>query len=267
MSTLTLVRHGQAEPFQRERAELTGLGETQAARLAQFWLRQQVRFDEIYSGGLPRQTRTAQIVADAFRAAGQPWPEPQTDAAWNEYDAPGMLQHLESADPSRAAAFREIIVRQRAREAKPPVLPDPDPAASEQILTTLAAQYMQARSGPNANRTFQRMFEALMLRWLEGGAGEGVEPWTTFRDRVTGAIRRVLDGPPSRRVAIFTSGGPIGFAVHFALQAPARSFLDVNWRVRNTSVSEFLFDRDRFSLDSFNGIPHLLEDAHLRTWR
>ncbi|MBZ5617507.1 MAG: histidine phosphatase family protein [Acidobacteriia bacterium] len=269
MSTLTLVRHGQAEPFQGERSVLTSLGETQAARLAQFWLRQQVRFDEVYSGDLPRQTRTEQVVADCFRASGQPWPEPQADAAWNEYDAPGMLQHLASADPSRAATVREIIARQRARQAEPPVPLDPDPAAtgSEQILATLAAQYAQARSGPNANRAFQRMFEALMLRWLEGGTADGVEPWTTFRDRVSGAIRRIMEGPPGRRVAVFTSGGPIGFAVHFALRAPVRSFLDVNWRVRNSSVTEFIFDRERFTLDSFNGIPHLIEDAALRTWR
>jgi len=112
------------------------------------------------------------------------------------------------------------------------------------------------------------MFEARMTDWLEGTiTGDGYEPWPTFRDRVSGAIRRIMDGPSSRRVVVFTSGGPIGFAVHFALQAPAKSFLDVNWRVRNGSVSEFVFDRERFTLDSFNGIPHLIEDAALLTWR
>ena len=73
-------------------------------------------------------------------------------------------------------------------------------------------------------------------------------------------------GPPGRRVVVFTSGGPIGFAVQHALQAPPRSFLDVNWRIRNCSVTEFLFDRSRFTLDSFNGVSHL-DDAALRTYR
>jgi broad specificity phosphatase PhoE len=234
VSTLTLVRHGQAQPFQRESAVLTPLGEAQAANLAQFWLRNQVQFDHVYCGVLARQVRTQQVIAECFRESGQPWPPAQADASWNEYDAPGVLQHSVPADPRLAA---------------------------------LAADFEKARSSPDANRRFQRMFEAAMLCWLEGGiTTNGVEPWATFRGRVSGAIGRIMQGPPGRRVAVFTSGGPIGFAVQFALQAPARSFLDVNWRIRNGSVTEFVFDRERFTLDSFNGIAHL-DDAALRTYR
>lgn len=234
MSTLTLVRHGQAQPFQRESAELTSLGVAQAAMLAQFWLRHQVRFDEVHCGALARQTRTQQVIAECFRTSGEPWPPVQTDGAWNEYDAPGVLQHSVPADPRLAA---------------------------------LAADFEQARSSPDANRRFQRMFEAAMLCWLEGDiTTNGVEPWAAFRGRVSGAIGRLMEGPPGRRVAVFTSGGPIGFAVKFALHAPARSFLDLNWRVRNSSVTEFVFDRERFTLDSFNSIAHL-DDIALRTYR
>jgi len=227
VSTLTLVRHGQAEAFQRELSELTAIGQAQASSLAAYWLQHGVTFDEVYSGELPRQMGTEQIVGDAFRYSGKPWPDARRDPAWNEYDAPGVLKQA-----ARAVLFEQL------------------------------------RSNPEVYRNFQRMFEARMSDWLEGRIeGNGFEPWTAFRDRVTGAIRRIMDGPPGRRVVVFTSGGPIGFAVHFALHAPARSFLDVNWRVRNVSVSEFVFDRDRFSLDSFNGIPHLVEDAALLTWR
>ena len=84
--------------------------------------------------------------------------------------------------------------------------------------------------------------------------------------RVTEAIGRVMAGPPGRRVAVFTSGGPIGFTVHRSTNAPERTFLDVNWRVRNLSVSEFLFDRDRLTLDTFNSIAHL-EERELWSYR
>jgi broad specificity phosphatase PhoE len=111
---------------------------------------------------------------------------------------------------------------------------------------------------PDESRGFQRMFETAMLGWLEAATEtDGVEPWAAFRDRVSGALRRMMEGPPGRRVVVFTSGGPIGFAVHSALQAPARSFLEVNWRIRNCSVTQFVFDRHRFTLDSFNSIGHL----------
>jgi broad specificity phosphatase PhoE len=105
-----------------------------------------------------------------------------------------------------------------------------------------------------------------MGHWLEGAQTDGVESWSVFRDRVADAIRRIMEGPSNRRVAVFTSGGPIGFAVHYALKAPDQSFLDLNWRVRNCSVSEFVFDRRRFTLDYFNAIPHLNETA-LRTYQ
>ena len=103
--------------------------------------------------------------------------------------------------------------------------------------------------------------------WLEGCVeAEGVEMWPAFQNRVASAIGRIMAGPSSRRVVVFTSGGPIGLAVQFAMKAPARSFLEVNWRVRNTSVTEFVFDRERITLDSFNGTPHM-EGSGLRTYR
>jgi broad specificity phosphatase PhoE len=228
VSTLTLVRHGQAAPFQQRDAALTPTGEAQAAKLAQFWLRSGIQFDEVHCGALARQVRTAQVVAECFREAGQPWPDAQTDRSWNEYDATGAIHHYAS------------------------------PA--------LIAEYETARGGPEENRRFQHMFEAAMGRWLEETRDDGVEPWSVFRDRVGGALRRIMEGPASRRVVVFTSGGPIGFAVHHALQAPAQSFLDVNWRVRNCSVSEFIFDRRRFTLDYFNATSHL-DEAALRTYR
>lgn len=233
MSTLTLVRHGQAAPFQQKDAALTPTGEAQAAKLAQFWVRNGVEFDEVHCGCLARQVRTAQVVAECFQESGQPWPGVQADRSWNEYDATGVIQHYVPLD---------------AR------------------LTALQAEYEKARGGADENRRFQHMFEAAMRCWLEGTQNEGVEPWSAFRDRVGGAIRRIMEGPSNRRVVVFTSGGPIGFAVHHALRAPPQSFLDLNWRVRNCSMSEFTFDRQRFTLDTFNAIPHL-DEAALRTYR
>jgi broad specificity phosphatase PhoE len=115
------------------------------------------------------------------------------------------------------------------------------------------------------NRAFQRVFEGAMLEWL-AGSPNGAEPWTEFRDRVLRGLREVLKGGSSRKVVVFTSGGPIGVLVQTALDAPERSFLEVNWRVRNCSITEFVFSGERLTLDSFNGVPHLT-DAGLRTFR
>jgi broad specificity phosphatase PhoE len=115
------------------------------------------------------------------------------------------------------------------------------------------------------NRAFQKVFEVAMQKWMEGSVN-GAEPWPAFRDRVRAALRRLQEGASNRRVVLFTSGGPIGVLVQTALDAPERSFLEVNWRVRNCSITEFVFSGDRLSLDSFNALPHL-SDASLRTFR
>jgi len=234
VSTLTLVRHGQSRSFEREEGVLSPLGEAQAARLARYWLAHAIRFDEVYTGSLVRHTQTEQVVAGCFRQAGEPWPAAVRNPAWDEYDVTGVLAGYVPRD-SRLAA--------------------------------LAEQCERARGAPEEHRKFHRLLEAAMLRWLEEkGEIEGMESWPTFRTRVLSAIRGLMAGPSGRRVVVFTSGGPIGFSVHFALQAPSRSFLDVNWRIRNGSVSEFIFDRDRFALDAFNAIAHL-DDLDLRTFR
>lgn len=210
MSTLTVVRHAQARPFEEDSDRLSEIGELQARALFDYWSRGAVVFDEVWCGTLERHRQTAQL------ALGR---APQTCSDWNEYDVAGIVK-------TRPASF-------------------PD------------------------NRAFQKHIEPMMEQWLAGLPAcsmEGAEPWIAFRERILRALRTIQQGPSNRRVALFTSGGPIGVLVQAALQAPDRSFLEINWRVRNCSITEFVFSRDRFSLDSFNSIPHLT-DPKLRTFR
>lgn len=111
------------------------------------------------------------------------------------------------------------------------------------------------------NRQLQKMFETVMPLWMAGKLeGSGVEPWPAFRERVLRGFRSIVDAEgPSRRVAVFTSGGPIGMAVQTVLQAPEQQAIEINWRIKNCSLTEFVFTRGRISLDTFNATPHLAE--------
>ena len=140
------------------------------------------------------------------------------------------------------------------------ILPDWNEYDAEGILRG----YPPPSSFPD-NRAFQKTFEVAMARWLEGNAN-GAESFATFRERVLRGLRALQQGASNRKVVLFTSGGPIGVLVQTSLNAPDRAFLDVNWRVRNCSISEFVFSSDRLSLDSFNAVPHLTDDR-LRTFR
>ena len=239
MSTLTLIRHGQATPFEDDPDRLSELGQTQARMLGVYWLRNNVKFDEIYTGTLVRQQQTAQHVSDVIREAGQSWPIAKSIKAFNEYQAETIWNVL----------VPELVSR--------------DPS-----LAVLIDAYERDRDSDNRNRSFQRALEAVMNRWqTENLMSNQFESWLAFRDRVCSGLKEIFNGNgSSRRVALFTSGGPIGTAIQLALKAPDRSALEVNWRVRNCSLTEFVFTRDRFSLDSFNTLPHL-EDTSLWSYR
>jgi len=239
MGYLVLIRHGQARSFEKDGDRLSPLGEEQARALAKYWIRQGVNFDEVYSGELARQRRTAEIVGECFVQSGLAWPQLQTMPELNEYDAIGIINSLVPSLADRDAAFR-----------------------------ALAEAFERNKDAPERNSHFQKMFEAATSVWLCGEFEvEGVESWRSFQSRVRAAIKRITSAEGrGRRVAVFTSGGVIGLAVQNVLNAPERSALEINWRVRNCSLTEFTFSRDRMSLDSFNAIPHL-DDPALQTYR
>jgi broad specificity phosphatase PhoE len=234
MSQLILIRHGQAAAFTPDSDRLTELGRRQAQRLGEYLSARRTRVDEVYTGTLQRQIETEQIAGDAFRAAGLPWPEAERVAGWNEYDAGAIMGALGPLLAARDAAFGKLM-----------------------------ADFEQNRAARDRNRYFQRMFEALMERWVSGElAHDTVEPFATFHERVQQARAAILGREQSRSVLVFTSGGPIGACVQLAVQAPKGVAVQLNWRIKNGSITEFLFSAGgRLSLDSFNTVPHLDDPA------
>lgn len=237
MSTLLLIRHGQAAAYEPDSDRLTELGERQARRLGEHLAQEGIVPERVLSGTLERQVRTRDIVAEGLATAGVRVPEPEQDARWNEYDAPGVLGRLM-----------------------------PSLAAAEPEFAKLVEDFQQHVASADRNRYFQRMFEMLMARWQTGQASDpSVEPFDAFHGRVSRAFSEVTEEGGKRVVLLFTSGGPIGVCVQSTLGAPPRAALALNWRVKNGSITEILFSKGRRSLDGFNAVGHLGPD--LRTFR
>lgn len=240
MSVLSLVRHGQAAAFSESPDRLTDLGREQVRALARHWLEQGLGFDAAYHGSLRRQRESCEVAAAEFRRAGQRFPEARELAGLNEYGAQDLV----------------AVVAPRLAER-------------DRDFAVLWERWLAAPAAGGRNRRFQRMFEVLLARWAAGGLDEPeLEGWEEFRSRVEAALQQVRDGNAgSRRVVAFTSGGPIGVAVQQCLGAPASAGLELNWRVRNTSLTSFLYSGARISLDAFNELPHLSRLPHLVTFR
>ncbi len=231
MSELIVVRHGQASLFADDYDVLSPLGERQARLLGEHWSRVDLTPGELCSGPARRQIGTARLAAEAAAQGGSPWPEARTLPGFDEHDAFGLIK---AALPGLIAQQPELgqLLAQTRDESLPPA----------------------ERSG-----RFQILFEAVMGRWLRGELEvEGNETWPEFRERVAGGLRELLAEPGrSRRVALFTSVGPIAVLLHVGLDLPVERAFQTAWRIRNASVTRFLFRADELTLDSFNTLEHL----------
>jgi broad specificity phosphatase PhoE len=238
MSSLTLVRHGQASFFAADYDRLSEVGKAQACALGRYWARRGVVFDEVYAGPRSRQRQTAELAGAALVEAGGSWPEPVVHPDFDEYDLHGLQHRLAPELAQQNPTFAELLAR-----------------------------YQQSTDDDARVRNFQKAFEALTGHWVTAQALANVETWPVFRERVRRGVRHIQAQPGrGRRVVVFTSGGFIGTAVQLAVAAPDRVALELGWRVRNGSLTEFVFDRDRLTLDGFNAVPHL-ENPEWWTYR
>jgi broad specificity phosphatase PhoE len=239
MSVLVLARHGQASFLQSDYDKLSALGEVQSRMVGSFWAEHGTRFDEVLTGPRIRQIRTAELAAESYAATGRSLPEVRVVPEFDEYDSGGVV----------ATLLPRII-------------------AADKQVAALAEQYERSKGTPEEYRGFQRMFEVIMKAWVHGeiDAPELVS-WQEFNTGVLRALSQIVDQNASgRRVAVFTSGGPISVSVELALGLSDEKALEINWALRNGSLTEFLFTKDRFTLDSFNGLPHM-PDRSLWSYR
>jgi len=221
MTTLVLIRHGQASFGQADYDVLSDRGHRQGALTGSHFAELGLRFDALLTGDMSRQVATAQAAAEAI-----PSPPPiERLPAFNEYDADGLfrayLPQVLSED-AELAARKDELFRDR--------------------------------------KVFQRAFVQVAQKWLAGEPHEvdGFEDWASFRQRVTDGLAHLHSHyDRDARIALFTSGGPVAVAVAAALGLDDWQTLEVNWTVYNASVSEFRSRKRGWRLMSFNNITHL----------
>ena len=239
MSQLLLIRHGQATPFEADTDRLSPLGEDQARAVGAYLLTSGMLPSRVVHGPLLRQTRTAELAA---QAAGNGWPAPQTLPGLAEYDGDGLFR----------------LLAPRLAEQNPE-------------FAALSREAQERREFPDRNRSFQKLMEALLDSYLLGQISDPqVESWADFQARVQAATADILASVngstvTGNTVLAFTSGGVIGSVVADVLGAPDAAALKLNWRVRNASVTRLTFGSGRVSLDTFNETSHLTPD--LLSWR
>lgn len=239
MRHITLVRHAQASFLEEDYDKLCANGEAQARLLGEYWLRRGMIFHNVYSGPRIRQRETARIVADVYRDAGRSFPEIVVMSEFDEYQAGAVM-----------------------RTCLPPLM-----RVSPEIRE-MSNAYETAGEPDERRRTFQRLFETVIGKWVAvGTAADGIESWQDFCLRVERGLVQVMQGTtPTAAAVIFTSSGPIGAAMCRALHLAAEDALQLSWMSRSASFSDFRASGERFVLSAFNAYPHLDEDSLLTYW-
>ena len=236
MSSLFLVRHGQASFLERNYDKLSPKGEQQSRMLGEYWAQLKLGFDHVYSGPRVRQRETARLVGEAYGRAGLPWPEPIVLPEFDEFQA-------------------EVVMERTL----------PQLIESDSDIRRMHQAFKDAQTRPEQFKTFQQIFEVVIGRWADGKLPlEGIEPWADFSERVQRGLAKFPEnGDRGQRIAIFSSGGPVGVAMQRALDLSTEATLKAAWMVRNCSYSEFLFSAGRFTLSSYNATPHFTDPEFL----
>lgn len=234
MSTLLLIRHGQASLGAADYDVLSPLGVTQARRLGEH-LAGMLRPDLIVTGPRLRQRDTAAHMIASARARGADFPDPILRLEFDEYPALEIMQrHLQrlAAEDAELAGHVADLARH--------------PAGSRE-----------------QRRAFEAAFQRMMRSWHDGHLGDpGIEAATAFAARVEDGLHDLL-APRGRSVLVVTSAGPVGIGLRLGLGLDLWSGLKASFVVHNSSLSELRTRGDAPMLTMFNALPHLHDPAEI----
>jgi broad specificity phosphatase PhoE len=239
MSTIVVIRHGQASFGAADYDVLSPLGERQSALLGAHFKGAERRFDAVYCGPLRRQRDTARHIARALQPGAPdrgPFAAPRLSASFNEFAAFAIIEHGLPALINAGA-----------------------------IPKSQAEAFVAAARAPVEHRqTFELMFQFVLRRWAAGEldslpAFASIERFVDFRARVVDGLHELaaLHGR-GQRVAVISSAGVIGVALAAALELSPWDSIKTSLMVANSSLTEFKYrEPDDLHLSAFNHVPHL----------
>ena len=118
---------------------------------------------------------------------------------------------------------------------------------------------------PELYRNHFRVLRDALTQWMNGVTSPvGMPSYPDFQKGVTSALDYARQHPDGD-VLIVSSGGPISTAVGHILGTTPEMTIELNLRIRNTSITEFSISPKRHTLVTYNTLPHL-DDAAYADW-
>ena len=137
---------------------------------------------------------------------------------------------------------------------------------SEAVIATVHPEKLQKPTSPEMYRAHFRLLRDGLAKWMAGVVSpQGMPSFAQFVDGVASALDHVRANHHGGNVLIVSSGGPIATAVGQVLGTNSETIIELNLRIRNTSVTEFAFTPKRHMLVSYNTVAHL-EHPDYASW-
>lgn len=136
---------------------------------------------------------------------------------------------------------------------------------SAAVIHAIHPHPLEKPDTPEKYRHHFRLLRDGLTPWMNGVVSpSGMPAYTDFVAGIASAldhVRRNLDGD----VLLVSSGGPIATAVGQVLGTSPETTIELNMRIRNSSVTEFAFNPRRHMLLTYNTLPHL-DAAQYADW-
>ena len=240
MSTLYLVRHGQASFGKEDYDQLSELG-YQQAQVAGEYLSKITKPIIFVSGSLKRQRQTLSEIKKGFSDADIKRAKSLELSEFNEFNHKDILNVV-------YPNFRELH--------------------SEMLSSLLTC--------PEAFKKFQVMYKSALLKWIEND-GNFNESFDEFTQRIKLGIDKLMSLVSSNdnssesldeSIVLVSSAGPISSCMQYGVDLSPKSAFLLCEEMVNTAISSLKFnDKGEATLSYFNNFQHLIFSDSTVTYR
>jgi len=220
MSTLYLIRHGQASFGAQNYDQLSQLGCRQATLVGKYFRDCGVHFDSVYSGNLSRQYETARLTI-----ANQPRVVPhRIDPRFNEIQNDAQIKYLM-----------------------------PEVAKIDPGIQALVDK------GLSSSKDYQKVIQAVFNYWVSPSCADPrIQSWAEFSAATRQAVADIVKEQGSgKTVAVFTSGGTLANIVAQVLGLTGEQTYQLYEPLLNCSITQLFYNSTKISLSSFNDCSFL----------
>lgn len=227
MSTIYLIRHGQAQFGMEEYDALSPTGIDQAKVLGASFIQRNIVPTKIISGAMQRHRQTAEYCLEKMQLQTLPI---EINDDWNEFD------------------HRDIIAKYEPRYA------DINELKKDIFLDSSPKQKIS------------EVLVGAVTRWTGGQYEDYNESWVTFSNRILNGLQKLESEAVKEEVIfVFTSGGSISVVMQKILDLSVQKTFEMQLNIANASITKLKTSSRGTQLLSFSDYAHF-DGEHKKLW-